>query len=615
MATALEPNEIARVPDEPSHLQTSDAVSVLAAGTAELAAGTEEAQAAVEVMNSTMRGVGDIAAECKAAALQSLNGAREIEVSASGAVGATQALVERATGLRQMVSSMNSEVYRLIDWVNLSVDGAMKSARLIGGLEQLSTEIGEIVEAVSEIADQTNLLAFNAAIEAARAGKHGLGFAVVAEEVRDLAEVSGHAAEDIMGLVAAIQNDVRRVSESVSNIGQHATEEAKKAGNIAQDLTEIDSGMEQLTQGARDIQGMARANVNASGEMRAACQAMTDSVDRAAAASAEIGAAVDSQVTMLEEIAGAAGALAQSTEELRLGNQGYAATGISAKTSDLRVSISQTAASAEQIAAGVAQIDQSAHELVSSATQNLAGARSVDSAASQALEITKTAASVSARVNELLERNNRNVANLVQAIRNAAGENQSAVESIERLEERAREIDKIVDVIVTVTTQTNLLALHGAIEAARAGRRGRGFAVVASDVRALARESSAAADKIKMVVRNIQSQILRVTRDVETAGRSAQIQAEDANRSTANLTRIQQDTNLIHNDFTMIAQLAAADVNRARDVVSAMERVAALADRLGELTTEASSAGAETAKGMQELARAVDDIATTAQQL
>src|SRR3989454_5425817 len=103
------------------------------------------------------------------------------------------------------------------------------ASEVAGALDRDSREIGKLVDGITRIASQTDLLALNAAIEAARAGQHGLGFRVVAGEVRKLAEQSARSAEEVRTRVRATQDQITRVVEAM----QQGREAAKGVGSVA----------------------------------------------------------------------------------------------------------------------------------------------------------------------------------------------------------------------------------------------------------------------------------------------------------------------------------------------------------------------------------------------
>ena len=148
---------------------------------------------------------------------------------------------KRVNELQALAKSTTADVEALIKGVGDAADANLESAKMIGELERQSEEIGKIVHAVTRIADQTNLLALNAAIEAARAGEHGKGFAVVADEVRNLAEISEKSARGIQEVVNEIQNQVKVVAGDTEAAGKKGREEVEKAKVITQDLLQIGS--------------------------------------------------------------------------------------------------------------------------------------------------------------------------------------------------------------------------------------------------------------------------------------------------------------------------------------------------------------------------------------
>ena len=121
-------------------------------------------------------------------------------------------------------------VVETINGINRIANVVSESAETIQKLGNSSNQIGEIIQVIDEIADQTNLLALNAAIEAARAGEQGRGFAVVADEVRKLAERTTKATQEIAQMIKKIQDDTVGAVQAI----EMGTNEAEKGKDLAQ---------------------------------------------------------------------------------------------------------------------------------------------------------------------------------------------------------------------------------------------------------------------------------------------------------------------------------------------------------------------------------------------
>lgn len=187
----------------------------------------------------------------------------------------------------------------------------------VENLDKQSQEITKLVSVIEDVAEQTNLLALNAAIEAARAGEHGKGFAVVADEVRKLAEQVALSVHDITGIVTSIQRDSSLVADSLRNGYSEVEQGTTQIETTGKTFDQISNAVTVMVQSIQVI------SENLS-EITAASQEMSGSVEEIASVSEESAAGVEQTAasaqqasSSMEEVTGSSVHLAKSAEELQ----------------------------------------------------------------------------------------------------------------------------------------------------------------------------------------------------------------------------------------------------------------------------------------------------------
>jgi methyl-accepting chemotaxis protein len=588
----------------------------LSAATEEVSSAIAEATGAVEEMEKTMHTIAAGAEQSSAAAEESRAAINQIEKASDIANGRAETSLRRVNEVVTLVKSTTVDIEALINGVGETANANLESAKMIGELERQSEEIGKIVHAVTRIADQTNLLALNAAIEAARAGEHGKGFAVVADEVRNLAEISEKSARGIQEVVNEIQNQVKVVASDAEAGGKKSREDVDNARVIRQDLQKIVISYEEVRSNCAEIQQSAAAALAGSQTYLKGSEEIAAAAEETSSACQQAQKSTQEQSKAYAEMSDAARSLAEMAEALKTStNAQKSAEGLAATAEELSTNAEELKASSQQIATAIEQINKASGAQAKAAeASNALGAQMRQAAKNMAERADSSVEKAFANL-KVLAANKANVDSLILNIGKSADASFESAKNTMELEERTRRIDKIVDAIVMVTVQTKMLAVNGNVEAARAGEYGRGFSVVAGDIRSLANESSENADKIKDLVKNVQTQIARVAGDIELAGRKGRAEVERAKVSTINLDRIAKESDVVVKDIQEIAKLSGEAAAALEQAGKASEQIASAAEETSRASMEAAGASEQALKAAQEIAQAIEDIASQADEL
>jgi methyl-accepting chemotaxis protein len=265
---------------------------------------------------------------------------RDIHVFLNGVAGQLREQSQQADGIRDAVSAMAATVDDIAGRANTTASQGRAAAEraaaggrivqnTIAGMEQISQRVGAaaqaveglrsqsqqidtIVRTIHDIADQTNLLALNAAIEAARAGEQGRGFAVVADEVRKLAERTSTATGEISTMIAAIHVNINQTVNMIGQGAQTADAGVGMAREAGEALNEIVTGSGEVTRLIEEI-------AQATDRQQASVHQVEQNITRIADLIGVIRDAVGEGTGRAENLAGMAAELSGSVGEFRVG--------------------------------------------------------------------------------------------------------------------------------------------------------------------------------------------------------------------------------------------------------------------------------------------------------
>ncbi|MDQ0877836.1 methyl-accepting chemotaxis protein [Paenibacillus sp. V4I3] len=298
-------------------VEVSNSSNQLAASSEQLSASAEQTTQATEHIASAAQEMADGANQQVRTVEESTQTIQEVSTKIQQITANAKLVAETTTKAAEKSSEGGKAIHTAagqMGSISGSVDGL---AEVITHLANTSLEIGQITEAITQIAQQTNLLSLNAAIEAARSGEHGRGFAVVAGEVKKLAEQSFKSAEQIARLVHTIQSEIDKAQNSM----QSATKEVSLGMEVVQTagslFAEIERFVNDVNIQVREVSAASQHISEGTKQVVLAIEGISGVAQAAASGTENVSSAAEEQLASMQEISSSSSSLTHMAGELQ----------------------------------------------------------------------------------------------------------------------------------------------------------------------------------------------------------------------------------------------------------------------------------------------------------
>jgi len=275
--------------------ETTAATNRIAAAFSEVASGSEK----------QLRGVVESSKAIEGMANELQHITKTISVVSANSANTEKEVEQGNQSIKMVIRQMN-KINNLFN----------ESSNVVNQLSERSKKIGQMAELITAIADQTNLLALNAAIEAARAGEQGRGFAVVADEVRKLAEQTAASAKQVAQLVNVIQKDTASSVQSMERVDVEVHEGLNQIHEVGNVFERILLAAQSVAQQTNEVSAVSEEMAAGSQKIAASVEEMACLAKNSASFSKEVASSSDEQLASMKEIASTLGDLAKMAQEL-----------------------------------------------------------------------------------------------------------------------------------------------------------------------------------------------------------------------------------------------------------------------------------------------------------
>ena len=342
--------------------QVATATNQAAIASQEIAAGSEQQSRAAMEAATTMEQLKASTDKVQQSGLRQLKAA---ELADTGMKQTTQSVEEVVRSAQEMAANAmdaaavaqtgGKAVEQTITSMGRIKNQVLVSSEKVKELGQRGQEIGAIVETIAQIAEQTNLLALNAAIEAARAGEHGKGFAVVADEVRKLAERAGSATKEISSLIGNVRTGVDEAVSAMQSSNKEVSEGSERSEEAGAALTQILQAVQSVAAQVQEVTATAT-------EMSTSVKSVSSSIETVKEAADENKVSVAEMLKGSTEVATLITTVARISEGSAAGAEEMSAT-----VEEVAASAQNVSASVEEQTASISEVNLAVGELKSMA--------------------------------------------------------------------------------------------------------------------------------------------------------------------------------------------------------------------------------------------------------